>query len=527
MQPFQPHPSLTAVVVANGSIEALQRSLATASAVAKEVLIAPTALTPDRDQLQLSAGVRFVDSAELDHRGQVRNAALAQASGSWILWLQAGEVFDAEAQEALVEFIQEDSDPNCAYWMFIALPAEHGNIAGEQFAEMRLHPAKQELFYAGRLRETILPSVEQCGLKVEGLALTVRRLAEGSPAFERRTAIQQDKVLAERALAECGPSPEILNCLGEATQKLGEWEASEQFYRRGLAAAERKSPAALESYYGLLATLDARGANRQQLLRLCMEAIEMFPLDAQLLCALGGYLQSLNHLELAARSYDVAVQHGRVEPTIPHLANILELAAASQADVHFQAEQWSAADKAVSAGLEFFPESQRLLRQQLQLAVRRRDDAAALAIAAKIEVKPELRDTLTAAVHGALAATDGSLMLARAQLESAWRAGLHDPLCCLWLAEVQLAQEAWADAQVTLDAWHQLQPRSAELRRLRERWTKSARRTEAPVAKDFEYEIVAPPAATSTTNLRIDPPATKTSPPLAPLAQKLAAARRK
>src|SRR6478609_6214347 len=89
MHSIQPHPSLTAVVVANGSIEALQRSLATAVAVAKEVLIAPTALTPDRDQMQLSAGVRFVDSAELDHRGKVRNAALAQATGAWLLWLEA------------------------------------------------------------------------------------------------------------------------------------------------------------------------------------------------------------------------------------------------------------------------------------------------------------------------------------------------------------------------------------------------------------------------------------------------------
>jgi hypothetical protein len=237
-------------------------------------------------------------------------------------------------------------------------------------------------------------------------------------------------------------------------------------------------------------------------------------------------LQSLNHLELAARSYDVAVQHGRIEPTIPHLPNILELAAASQADVHFQAEQWPAADKAVTAGLEYFPESQRLLRQQLQLAVRRRDEAAALEIAAKIETTDDLRDKLTAAVHGALAATDGSLTLARAQLESAWRAGWRDPLCCLWLAEVQLAQEAWDDAQVTLDAWHQLQPRSAELRRLRERWTKSAIKPAGPAKHDFEYDIVTPPAASPAANRRLDPPATKTSPPLAPLAQKLAAARK-
>ncbi len=538
METQQPNIGLTAIIVAGGSVEALQRSLATASAIADEILVLATALTPERDQLQLSQGMRLIESPHLDHRGNLRNAALEHARGGWILWLEAGEVLDADGQEALVDFLREAADPQFAYWTFIVSPTEHGNLAGEQSAQIRLHPHREDLFFTGRVRESLLPAMTQNGMQVEGLSLSFRRVAEDTPSFMLRSAAQNEKELAELALQECGPTAEVLNCLGETSQKLGEWEESEKYYRQALAAAEKKSTAALEAYYGLLATLDAGGANRQQQLRLCMEAIEMFPLDAQLLCALGGYLQSLGHLELAARSYDVAVNHGRVEPLVTHLANIVELAAASQADVHFQAEQWAAANKAVSAGLTLFPESQRLLRQQLQLAVRRRDEQAALEVAHQIEVEPQFRETLNSAVHGALAATDGSLTLARAQLESAWRAGWRDVLCCQWLAEVQLAQEAWSDAQVTLDAWHQLQPRAAELHRLRQRWLAACGKPATAVSHDYDYDVISydgsqksavastnPDTAASAPLRRLDPAAKKTSPPLAPLAQKLAAVR--
>jgi hypothetical protein len=57
----------------------------------------------------------------------------------------------------------------------------------------------------------------------------------------------------------------------------------------------------LEGYYGLLTTFDGDPSQSDQQITACLEALEVYPLDAQLLVAMGGYMQNQNRLDLAAR----------------------------------------------------------------------------------------------------------------------------------------------------------------------------------------------------------------------------------
>ena len=82
----------------------------------------------------------------------------------------------------------------------------------------------------------------------------------------------------------------------------------------------------LSAYYGILTTLDQIPDSEDVQLNYAMEALEKYPIDAQLLCALGGYLQNKEHLDLACRAYETAFQHGQVHPQVWHLIDIEEVA---------------------------------------------------------------------------------------------------------------------------------------------------------------------------------------------------------
>ena len=66
----------------------------------------------------------------------------------------------------------------------------------------------------------------------------------------------------------------------------------------------------LEAFYGILAALDQLPGARDKQLALCQEALAAFPFDAQLLCAMGNYLQQQGRIDLACRSFEAAARFG-------------------------------------------------------------------------------------------------------------------------------------------------------------------------------------------------------------------------
>ena len=102
--------------------------------------------------------------------------------------------------------------------------------------------------------------------------------------------------------------------------------AAADCYRHALQHAQRGSTDMLEAYYGLLTTFEGDVAARPQQLAVCLEALDIYPFDAQLHCAMGSYLQAQGRVDLAARSYQMAVENGRIDLETWHLTGIAEVA---------------------------------------------------------------------------------------------------------------------------------------------------------------------------------------------------------
>jgi tetratricopeptide (TPR) repeat protein len=294
--------------------------------------------------------------------------------------------------------------------------------------------------------------------------------------------------------------------LGEACQTLGRNEAALAHYQQAKELAEPASAEQLEAYYGLLTCLErvspqtppANEANatpntRAAQIAVCMEALEIFPLDAQLLCAMGGYLQSVGQRELAARSYEIAYRHGQVEPEIWHLRDIREVAAVCQSVLLQQAGQDDAAQALLSEAWTEYPESLRVGRQMVELHVKHgRRDEALLAVS-KLPTGLPGKETWRTAVQGACAAAAGNWTAAKSFLETAYRGGCRERFCLRWLCVTLLATGNTATAAVVLKVWQAIDGANPELAHIRA----AIEERQSPETPQIEEEIG---------SMRLDPP---------------------
>jgi tetratricopeptide (TPR) repeat protein len=307
------------------------------------------------------------------------------------------------------------------------------------------------------VRESLQASLATCGLQLDALPLVIRRSElDHDPAVKTGRA-QRNIRLADLSLAEHGPSACLHNVLGEAFQSLGDGVRAAQHYRRSLDLAARGSMEQLESYYGLLTCLDGVTTDRSDQLSLAMLALDHFPLDAQLLVALGGYLQALDQLPLAIRSLDLAFRHGQTQPQVWHLPEIREIAASCAAAAMIQAGDDEAARTLLEAAVRTIPTASRLAWQLLDLHVshRRRDEA--LAVVSEFS-SPAERQRLSAAVRGACLAQHGQWSAAVDLLQAAMLDGCQTTFCFRWLAAGWLQLGRPRDAQSVLRAWQAVEP---------------------------------------------------------------------
>ena len=128
--------------------------------------------------------------------------------------------------------------------------------------------------------------------------------------------------------------------------------------------------------------------------------MEIFPLDAQLLCGMGSYLLRFGRLDLAARSYEMAVVHGRVDPTIWHLADLADVAVTCWSLVLQLTDETKQAEAVLESALADRPDSLRLRRQLIELYVKTGRERDALAQCKSLPEDMPFRDEMPSVVRG-------------------------------------------------------------------------------------------------------------------------------
>lgn len=459
---------LSVAMIVRDAEDCLAATLDCVRSLADEIVVLDTGSRDSSLRIARQKATKVVSRPWTEDFSSARNAALDEVTGDWVLWLDAGETISLEAADGLRKFIDHEADDQTAYCLLVRTPAQGANIAGEQVARLRLHPQLPELRFAGRVRESLQAGIEQLGLQTAGLAYTIQRGAREHGQSLRQQRAERNLRLAKLAMQEAGTTPRMLNCVGEAAQALEDHASSAAFHRQALEQSAGGSPEMLEAYYGLLTALEGEPGSRDAQLQLCMKALEVFPLDAQLLCAIGGYLQSKEQPELALRAYQLSAQHGQISLEIWHLEGLQEIAHNCYALTLQQLGREDEAVQFLHEQLAANPQLARLRRQLLELHVRHAQHDEALAVVSAMPRGASNREALRNAVRGACLAAEQNWVSAKTYLETAHRTGCREPLCLRWLTQTYLSLDNHDEAAAMLAEWSAVDPLSAELRQTRQ-----------------------------------------------------------
>ncbi len=355
--------ALCVAMIARNAASLVHETLQTVRELAAEIIVLNCASTDTTAEAAAICGARVINHLWEDNFAAARNALLPHVRSPWILWLDAGETLLPDDALLLRQFIEELADDSHAYYLRVSTPPVAGQIGGEQVARLRLHSNRPGLIFHGRVRESLQRSLTAFNIEVQHLPLTICRGTIEHDAKVKAERARRNIRLADLQIAQKGPTSEMLNCLGEAYQTLQDHQRATQHYRRAQEIATANSTEMLEAYYGLLTCITGPQSAAEQM-QLCLAALEQFPLDAQLLCALGGYLQNNDRAELAIRSFALAAEHGQINSQLWHLPEIREIAISCHSQLLQQCGRFEASLLALEQGLARYPQSPRLLRQR-------------------------------------------------------------------------------------------------------------------------------------------------------------------
>jgi len=431
--------------------------------VADDLFVLDTGSTDDTIRIAESSGARVATVPWTDDFSAARNSALDQLDSEWVLWLDAGEQLTEESQSALRQFVDSEADPDRVYMLMVVVPTADGSSSPEQAAQMRLMPNRPELRFEGRVRETLEPAIERQDLIIEMAPGRIDRHRRDLDPTRKTAKAQRDIRLVT---LECSdtlePPVRLLLAVGEACSNLGEVEKARQMYSQAVRQAERGSTDMLDAYYGLLTTYDADPSLCDEQLSAGLEALEVYPLDAQLLCAMGSYLQNQGRLDLAERAFETAVLHGQVDLETWHLSEIAEMAVVCLALTQQLAQKPDQARTVLLDALDRFPESDRVRRHLVDLLVKLGRSQEALGFIGPLAGTMGTAEPWRNAVLGACKGAQKDWLGALGYLQSAYVGGCRDPFCLRWLVVTLISSGQLDAARPVLNEWLAREPANAE-----------------------------------------------------------------
>jgi len=462
----RPRPRFSVAMLAEEhDTEVLGPSIQSVRTLADEILVLYAGSADVELETLAGLGVTVRRAPWEKNRAALCNRLLREAAGQWILWLEPGEQLTRESVEALASHLEQCNEPVSAGRLWIEIPPGGPGQPAQQAARVRLIPNRADLAFEGRVRQSVLPSIRAAGLPIAAVpARIVRHPREHDRAW-RAARAERDIELAmlEQGPNDCLPVRALL-AMGDAARDLEDWPLARQAYSEAVRTAPGASTEQLQAYYGLLDTFAGDSGEADEQLAVALEALEAFPLDTQLLLAMGGYLQARDRLDLASRCFEVAVRFGQVDLETWHPCDLAQTAVMCLGASWQLQGRTEEAITALSQALGTHPEWMRVRRALLELLVRQGRLVEALRVAERLSVPLRQREPFRNAIRGACRAARQQWAEALEFLEAAWQAGCGDPICLRALVQARFATGRTEGLQTLLAQWEAADPESAEVR---------------------------------------------------------------
>jgi tetratricopeptide (TPR) repeat protein len=284
-RPTKGSPRMSACVVVQGNSASLAQCLASLDGIADASVV--------------------VDAESGDDMGSARNEALDQATGAWVLMLDADHTLDPASVDALRGLVDHDR--------FVGYAARElhqfgmdGAVSGVEQRTAVLFPRHPDLRYVGRVNEQLLPQRPGLDFRLVSSPVILHQHDRRSGHHDLVAKARRDLPVLERSVREAPREPFHLYNLGAALDRLGLHGEAETALRRAIELAAPRAIWGAAAYASLSRAVAAQGRHPEAV-KLCKAATKWAPDWAHGWCMLGAALVDAGRLSGALRAYTQAL----------------------------------------------------------------------------------------------------------------------------------------------------------------------------------------------------------------------------
>ncbi|MDR2346260.1 MAG: hypothetical protein LBE18_09355 [Planctomycetaceae bacterium] len=461
---------IAVVVVIDSESDQLDSTINNAKLLSDQIFLLGINLTDEIrnyiDSIDMSS--RLVSVAGLDDYAAAKNRLIdyveLQNSADWLLWMDAGDEFLEDTIPLFKKFVESESDRDSLYVLalqrFAKLDRSRHDLDEETIA-VRLIPLKKGLRFSGRVRESIVPSAAKLLIKISaapGRIICPSKYGDSEMLLRRG---HRNLNLLER-LEQQGEIIENEKLLFRAEAKFDLGELVE--VRRDLVKLINETniqQLKLEGCYLFWETNLFSPIADDPMTRMLINALDLFPVDMQLLLFMGQHLQKQKRFDLAVRTYDTAIKHGRISIDVWHRLRIIEITVVCMAFVkHLQGEN----DDAIAileSNLNNVIDVAEYTRHLLNLYIAELHETKARELVSILFGGEEL-DLIRGAITGACHGSAGRWNEALFTLQKVYSDGCRDQICLRWYSLALIAEGRNSDAVRVIDEWVRLSPENNE-----------------------------------------------------------------
>ena len=242
------HPSLSLCMIVKNEEKYIARCLKSLKPIVDEMIVVDTGSHDTTPDIAEVFGAKLYDYAWHDDFAEARNYSLSQASGDWILIMDADEVVASKDHKRFKNFIKKKVKPGCAYsvvtrnytlsYSHIGLVNNQGQYGQEETGagwipseKVRLFPNEKEIRFDYPVHELVTPSLERQRNKILKLNVPVHHYGK---LDEQKTKQKGESYyrIGLRKLNEMGDDVISLRELAIQAALLGKNDEAERLWQR-------------------------------------------------------------------------------------------------------------------------------------------------------------------------------------------------------------------------------------------------------------------------------------------------------
>ncbi len=224
-------PRISLAMIVRDEAHQIKECLSPWIPVVDEIVVVDTGSKDDTAKIASSLGAKVIYAEWRDSFAEARNVSLENASGDWILWMDADDRIDSGQLDNFCNLMGRFPDAQSAYTMKV-----HSTVSGSSTLEVsldqvRLFPRQTGVRWKYRVYEQIIPSLHQAGLNLKRTNIEIQHTGYSDENVWKEK-VRRNLRLLHMDLSEYPNDPFIFFNLGNAEIAAGKIDEGIMWYRR-------------------------------------------------------------------------------------------------------------------------------------------------------------------------------------------------------------------------------------------------------------------------------------------------------